>query len=40
MKITNVSVDVFGWEVEPWRVGSGMRFGGPRSMASGDGRDG
>ena len=32
MKITNVSVDVFGWEVEPWRVGSGMRFGGPRSM--------
>ena len=32
MKITNVKVDVFKWQVEPWRVGAGMRFGGPRQL--------
>ena len=32
MKITNVTVEMFGWEVAPWRVGAGMRFGGPRSV--------
>ena len=32
MKITDVKVEVFGWKVEPWRVGGGMRFGGPRQL--------
>ena len=32
MKITNVKVDVFGWHIEPWRVGAGMTFGGPRQI--------
>ena len=32
MKITNVKVDVFGWNVARWRVGAGMRFGGPRNL--------
>ena len=32
MQITKVTVESFGWEVEPWRVGSGMRFGGKRQL--------
>ena len=32
MQITDVKVEVFGWQVEPWRVGAGMRFGGPRQI--------
>ena len=32
MKITNVKIDICNWETEPWRVGSGMRFGGARQL--------
>lgn len=30
MRITNVKVDLFNWECEPWRTGSGIRFGRTR----------
>ena len=32
-KITDVKVEVFNWESPAWRVGSGMRFGGPKQLS-------
>ncbi len=33
LTVTNLKIDVFNWESPPWRVGSGMRFGGARQLS-------
>ena len=40
MQITKVRVESFGWEVEPWRVGSGDALRGEAAAGGGDGGDG
>ena len=32
MKITNVKVDMFNWDSEPWRTGVGTSFGKTRQL--------